>query len=265
MCRFHRVGLCCLLVMAAGAPVQAAPAGSDARALPELRSNAAKSRAEHLHAARDYKESLERLLVFREQDVQRASEQLERTRALAEQGIVARADIAAGERALADARARLDQTWNEAVVAATLIAKTLADDEVATRPLPTGAEQSTATLVRYQGRRPWALSLTQGLQDFFARTFGRALPVSAYGQTAVHDKLGFDHRNAIDIAVHPDSAEGRAVMDWLRRAGLSFLAFRGAVSGAATGAHIHVGEPSRQIKWGTTGTPPPPAHASGRT
>ena len=52
---------------------------------------------------------------------------------------------------------------------------------------------------------------------------------------------------AIDVAVHPDSAEGRAVMDWLRRAGLSFIAFRGAMSGAATGAHIHVGQPSQRL------------------
>jgi len=87
--------------------------------------------------------------------------------------------------------------------------------------------------------------------------------VSAYGQTPVHDKLGFDHRNAVDLAIHPDTAEGRAVMDWLRRAGLSFIAFRGALSGAATGAHIHVGEPSRSIRWGATGAPQAP-HASGR-
>jgi len=69
----------------------------------------------------------------------------------------------------------------------------------------------------------------------------------ARAATYYHDKLGFDHRNAVDLAIHPDTAEGRAVMDWLRRAGLSFIAFRGAVSGAATGAHIHVGEPSQRL------------------
>jgi hypothetical protein len=133
-------------------------------------------------------------------------------------------------------------------VAASLIAKTLAAEELGTaRTLPPGGEQTTATLIRYRGARRWALSLTAGLQEFFSRTFGRPLPVSAFGQTAVHDKLGFDHRNAIDVAVHPDSAEGRAVMDWLRKAGLSFIAFRGAVAGAATGAHIHVGEPSQRL------------------
>ena len=33
-------------------------------------------------------------------------------------------------------------------------------------------------------------------------------------------------------------------MDWLRAQGVSFLAFRAARAGVATGAHLHVGEPS---------------------
>ena len=236
MRRSALAGLCALL-FGGGQALAASPA--PAPRLPELRAQVARSRAEQLRAVRDYKASLERLLVLREHDVQRALEQAARTRELVARGIVARNDLGTSERMVADARARLDQTWNEAVVAASLITKVLAYDEL--RPLAPGAEQTTASLIRYQGRRPWALGLTAGLHDYFARTFGRPLPVSAYGQTPVHDKLGFDHRNAVDLAVHPDTAEGRAMMDWLRKAGLSFIAFRGAVAGTATGAHIHVG------------------------
>ena len=235
-------------IVALFAALPATVATADGPSLPELRSQAARSRAEQLRAAREYKLSLERLLVLREHDLQRALEQLERTRELVDRGIVARNDLQASERLVADARARLDHTWNEAVIAASLITKALAYDELASaRRLAPGTEQATASLVRYQGRRPWALSLTKTLEDYFRRAFNRALPVSAYGQTPLHDKLGFDHRNAIDLALHPDSLEGRAVMDWLRQAGLSFIAFRGAVSGAATGAHIHVGEPSQRL------------------
>jgi hypothetical protein len=68
--------------------------------------------------------------------------------------------------------------------------------------------------------------------------------VSALGQTPAHDRLGFDHRNALDVAVHPDSPEGQALMTWLQAQGVSFLAFRGAITGEATGAHVHIGEPS---------------------
>jgi hypothetical protein len=264
MRRAWRTGLCALLVGALAPAAAAAPEKPASSGLPELRSSVARSRAEQLRAAREYKASLERLLAHRDDDLRRATEQAERTRDLVERGLVARNDLVAGERAVAEARARLDQTWSEALVAASLIAKTLALDDPATaRPLPPGREETTALLVRYRGAKPWTLALTQPLRDFFARTFGRVLPVSAFGQTPVHDKLGFDHRNAIDVAVHPDSEEGRAVMAWLRKAGLSFIAFRGAVTGAATGAHIHVGEPSRSITWGAPGAPQAP-RASGR-
>lgn len=231
-----------------GAVAGALPGFAQSPGLPELRAKARQSRAEQLRATREYKASLDRLLAVREAEVQRTQEQLERTRSLVERGMVARADLEAAERASAAAHRQLDQAWGEALVAASLIAKALAHEEIASaRPLAPGGEQSTATLVRYRGPRAWSLALTRGLQDFFARTFSRALPVSAYGQTPIHDKLGFDHRNAVDVALHPDSPEGRAVMDWLRRAGLSFIAFRGAMAGAATGAHIHVGEPSQRL------------------
>jgi hypothetical protein len=216
--------------------------------LQELRSEAARKRAEQLRATHAYKASLERLLALRDAELQRALAHLERTRDLLTRGIVARSDVDTAERVAAAARERLDQTWNETFVAASLIAKTLAFEEIAAAPaLPPGQERTTESLIRYRGRRPWALALTSTLQQFFSRAFGRALPVSAYGQTAVHDKLGFDHRNAVDVAVHPDSAEGRAVMEWLRAAGWSFIAFRSAVAGIATGAHIHVGEPSQRL------------------
>jgi hypothetical protein len=45
----------------------------------------------------------------------------------------------------------------------------------------------------------------------------------------------------MDVAVHPDNCEGRALMEYLRRAGIPFLAFRNKVAGSATGAHIHIG------------------------
>ena len=107
----------------------AAPPASPS--LPELRSQVTRARGEQLRAARDYKASLERLLVLREHDVQRALEQRDRTRELVDRGIVARNDLETSERAVDIARARLDQTWNEAVVAASLITKALAYEELA--------------------------------------------------------------------------------------------------------------------------------------
>jgi hypothetical protein len=80
------------------------------------------------------------------------------------------------------------------------------------------------------------------------------LPISAFGQTKVHDRLGLDHRTAIDVAVHPDSAEGHWLMQYLRQAGFPFIGVRGEVSGSSTGAHIHVGAASPRMLTRGTGT-----------
>ena len=82
------------------------------------------------------------------------------------------------------------------------------------------------------------------IKSFFISKFGRTLPVSAFGQTRLHSRLGFDHRNGIDVALSPDSQEGRALLGKLRGFGVPFIAFRKAIPGIATGAHIHVGRPS---------------------
>ena len=50
------------------------------------------------------------------------------------------------------------------------------------------------------------------ISSAFQRQFGKALPVSAKGDTALHRSLGFDHRGRVDIAVNPDQTEGA----WLR-------------------------------------------------
>jgi hypothetical protein len=86
--------------------------------------------------------------------------------------------------------------------------------------------------------------IERDIKSFFVSKFGRSLPVSAFGQTRLHSRLGFDHRNGIDVALSPDSAEGRAVINKLRAFGVPFIGFRRAIPGVATGAHIHVGRPS---------------------
>jgi len=73
------------------------------------------------------------------------------------------------------------------------------------------------------------------------------LPVTASGQSETHNRLGFDHRDSMDVALHPDSAEGKALMAYLRGSGVPFIAFRSSVPGASTGPHIHVGRPSGRL------------------
>jgi hypothetical protein len=82
------------------------------------------------------------------------------------------------------------------------------------------------------------------LQDAYFREFNQPLPVSAFGPSETHEKMGFDHEGRVDIALHPDSPEGRWLVAQLHARHVPFIAFRNAVAGKATGAHIHLGFPS---------------------
>jgi hypothetical protein len=117
--------------------------------------------------------------------------------------------------------------------------------------LGVGGYSESAAFIRFNGGTLWSLGDAPKIEKFFLQTFGHTLPISAFGQTATHDRLRFDHRNAMDIALHPDSKEGRSLLAYLRQAGIPFIAFRSAVSGSATGAHIHIGNPSIRSMTGT--------------
>ena len=84
------------------------------------------------------------------------------------------------------------------------------------------------------------------IQNYFHQKFSRPLPVAVFGQGAIHDRWRLDHRNAMDISLNPDGAEGQALMEFLRANGIPFSAFRGAIPGVATGPHIHIGMPSHR-------------------
>ena len=112
---------------------------------------------------------------------------------------------------------------------------------------PVGGSIVTRTFIRYNGRAHWSLEDANKISSFFLEHYGRAMPISAMGQTPTHDRMGLDHREALDVAVRPDSAEGRGLIAYLRQVGIPFIAFRSRVRGMATGAHIHIGRPSLRI------------------
>jgi len=84
----------------------------------------------------------------------------------------------------------------------------------------------------------------------FRERFGKPMPVSAMGETAVHRAMGFDHRGRVDIALNPDQPEGVWLIDYLKQNHIPFFAFRGPVPGKATGAHIHIGPMSTRLASG---------------
>jgi hypothetical protein len=208
----------------------------------DVRRDLERARVHVVISSREYRASLQRLLPFREDAVRRAATALETRRRLLDTGAVSRRDVEIAEASVQTAQAQLDQTRRDIDDAERLVAEAIAAETLP--PLPTGGTAATTTLIQHHGPAAWSLARVAPLQRFFSERFGRALPISAFGQTPVHDRLGFDHRNALDVAVHPDSPEGKALVAWLRSEGVSFLAFRAPVSGEATGAHVHIGEPS---------------------
>jgi hypothetical protein len=82
----------------------------------------------------------------------------------------------------------------------------------------------------------------------FEKKFDKPLPVSARGETAVHRALGFDHTGRMDVALTPDSTEGKWLRAYLEANDIPYYAFRVAIPGKATGAHIHVGPGSTRLQ-----------------
>jgi hypothetical protein len=91
--------------------------------------------------------------------------------------------------------------------------------------LPIGGFSQTAELTRFNGPFKWSIAEAPRVERFFSQTFGRRLPVTALGQSATHNRLGFDHRDSID-SLHPDSGEGQALSNYPRKSGI-LPAFRG--------------------------------------
>ena len=102
----------------------------------------------------------------------------------------------------------------------------------------------TGLAEHHDGRLTFSDDDLKALERDFRDTFHRALPISARGDSAVHRAMGFDHRGRTDVAVSPDTTEGAWVRRYLTAKGVSFFAFRSAVKGKATGAHIQIGPAS---------------------
>jgi hypothetical protein len=230
------------VALVAMAGVSAAWAGGSTRDALE------RAQAELVRTAREYRASLDRVLALQEETAQRTAATARERRALVDEGIVSRREAEESEAAAAVAAEAVARTRASIAEADTLVVEAEAERQLAALPPPPlGETQVTPTLLHHSGEREWSLAMAPTFSRLFSDRFGRSLPVSAFGQTPLHDRLGFDHRNAIDVAVHPDSPEGKALLGWLRERGVSFLAFRGPVPGAATGAHIHIGAPSARL------------------
>ncbi|MGH7365174.1 MAG: hypothetical protein ACREK9_02085 [Candidatus Rokuibacteriota bacterium] len=200
-------------------------------------------------ATLNYRAALERVLALYERDLARRAELAELRHDLFEREVLSKQEFEESQRAQAEARKNVDDTRLALAEADRMLVEARMAEALARLiPLARGSYHETPGLARFNGLAAWSLTVdTPRLQQFFLARFGRALPISAFGQTTLHDRMGFDHRNALDVALHPDSPEGRSLLDHLRASGIPFIAVWAAIPGSASGAHIHVGQPSPRI------------------
>ena len=204
-----------------------------------------------LDAIGEMKEALakerERLAVLeREQSRWRA--EVIRRRKLQQDGQVPRDQVDEAEQAFIAALKRLHAARESVVEIDIAITEAVLGEKVNRLPvLPVNGYSETRDLARFNGNFKWSLREAPRIERYFSQTFGRRLPVTAMGQSETHNRLRFDHRDSMDVALHPDSAEGKALIAHLRKGGIPFIAFRGAVPGASTGPHIHIGKASARL------------------
>ncbi|MDT5123732.1 MAG: hypothetical protein QOC96_3214 [Acidobacteriota bacterium] len=213
----------------------------------------AKTRAEFSRLTEEYKKSLQQLIAIYEKEQKNAEDKLVQLKELYAEGLLSKHNLEEGEGKVAEAKAKIAEAQRQMRVADERVAETLVESEAIEQmakapPLAPGKLVTTTSFIRYSGAGAWSLSEAWKVQSFFQQRFGRQLPVSAFGQSALHDRWGLDHRNAMDVGVNPESVEGQALMAFLRSNGIPFSAFHHAIAGSATGPHIHIGTPSHRFR-----------------
>ena len=146
-------------------------------------------------------------------------------------------DFARKECDLAETRARLAREINDMARA----------EEALQARMQTAPAEVSAIAERFDGNGIFNPQIFHRVEVAFEGRFGHSLPVSANGETEVHRALGFDHRGRVDVALRPDQPEGIWLREFLTANGIPFFAFRQAVPGKATGAHIHLGPMSTRL------------------
>ena len=205
----------------------------------------AKPGADLIGAMKAYGASLEKLLKIHETEFRKKTGQVQERREFYEKGYISRLELEAAQRELAGVEAKLRDTEQKIAEVKIGMAEAAALERLVKLPaLGPGEYAEKGSWIRYNGKARWLLAEAAGIQRFFSERFRRPLPVSALGQTAFHDRMRLNHRDAMDVALHPDSVEGKSLIAYLRKAEIPFMAFRNGVPGSASGAHIHIGKPS---------------------
>jgi hypothetical protein len=191
----------------------------------------------------------EEMIVAAERRLERRQRALAQARQLVEEGVTSQLSLGTFLEELDLSRKEYDLAVSRAKLLHELAEMARAEQTLQSE-LERMPGQASRIAERYDGAGKFSPAALRKISRAFEREFAKALPISALGETAVHRALGFDHRNRVDVALHPDQPEGVWLRDFLAAKHIPYFAFRQAVPGKATAAHIHIGPMSGRISPG---------------
>jgi hypothetical protein len=187
----------------------------------------------------------EEMLSAARRRVERIQNRLDRLQPLVEQGIAAPAEMKPLLLEKDERELTLRLAENRAKVFRELLELARAEQSM---EAPAETSGPLPVWERFDGSGTFNALQFRRIEQAFGKQFGKPLPVSANGETALHRSLGYDHRGRVDIALTPDSAEGAWLRQYLEKEQVPYFAFRNAVAGSATAPHIHLGPPSLRLR-----------------
>jgi len=159
-------------------------------------------------------EQADEMLAAAERRVERRKHALDEGQKLVDRGVASllsltnlhdEFDLASKERDLAESRAKFVRA----------LAQMARAEEVLDNKLNHSPQEVHELADRYDGDGIFNMGTFSRVESDFEKQFGKPMPVSAMGETAVHRSLGFDHRGRVDVAIHPDQPEGQWLLEYL--------------------------------------------------
>lgn len=182
--------------------------------------------------------------------VDRIAKQYESQRGLVEQGVVPKGHVEEIEKQLADRRLGLQLAEGRAKIFEDLLNMAKAEELFFAAP---ETELEPKPMVEtFTGSGVFKEAHLKYVEAAFEKQFGKPLPVSARGQSALHTMLGFDHSGRVDVGVNPDDNEGQWLRNQLQALRVPYIVLRAMIPGKSTAPHIHIGLPSLRLKQADT-------------
>jgi len=190
-------------------------------------------------------EQSDRMVAAAQRRVERVEERMKEIQPLIDAGVLARNEINAFHEELAYRKKTLELAESRQHFLKELSEMARAEAIPEIQDESSGEKPAQE---RFDGNGQFGQTALKRVVLAYERQFGKAMPISANGETAFHRALGYNHSGRVDIALSPDTPEGVWLRQFLEKDQIPYYAFRSAIAGKASAPHIHVGPPSTRLR-----------------